>query len=657
MEDNLSLLQEKKMRGPSQRAVNSEKSDQEFSRNSSWWIARLTLTLILLILYGWAVFEPFAGDALMHMMDDTQIKSLDDVLRAFYSNTNPNHHESYRLVVFHRPVFNELFVTLLKEMFGNGSVWIRVSTLTMIIGIAWAFLLLMKMMQVNVLPATVAAVWLVLAPSLFFGLYEFGLAFSQLMVLTAVFSVITLKKYIDTRSKPWLAISLLTTAILVFTKESAVTWPIICILLIFLFNNYSSLNKHILSFRELFEKVTSAIVSYKYSIFLFALLVPIYFFTRYIKLGSFTAIAGGIEQNPSLIDALIKFLGFTLLSLQVPTEIIPTYMAQSIFAMSSVEMFFRFFVFIYGALMLVVVWRKSRIASFVLLISFILAFIPIIKVSRNSPNYGDLMGIPLSIAIALGTEFVRQRIAHRISITLSISTIILLILIAGFFSSGYVYNTNMWLARAQGFARSALFDFTSSQGSFEAEQIVGASGMFSHEQNWALNHNKELFGSVFVSNLGVPSEKFISSSERLLFNSKVMFIDFDPDMKQRKLGSHFLPGYGRLYTAYFPTGYIKKALERKGDHSFNVENAAVVRLECGNKFNNNFSISFHSRSGTTNSRVVESQMNLKSSQQNIVFEFVPPPNIKLITLHDELGGNCISPMVYGYLPFDPNSLD
>jgi len=152
----------------------------------SWWLARIILAILLLILYGWTIFEPFSGDALMHMMDDTQIHSLGDVLRTFYGGTNPVYQEQYRLIGFHRPVFNELYLTALKGIFGVGSVWLRVMTLAMLIGIAWVFLSLIQNMQVSVLPAVVGTAWLVFSPSLFFGLYEYGLAFSQLLVLLAV---------------------------------------------------------------------------------------------------------------------------------------------------------------------------------------------------------------------------------------------------------------------------------------------------------------------------------------------------------------------------------------------------------------------------------------------------------------------------------------
>src|SRR5438445_9591482 len=92
------------------------------SASLSWWVARLALALMLVILYGWTVFEPYAGDALMHMMDDTQIHSLGDALQTFYGGSNSAYHEQHRLTIFHRPVFNELYLTALKEIFGVGSV-------------------------------------------------------------------------------------------------------------------------------------------------------------------------------------------------------------------------------------------------------------------------------------------------------------------------------------------------------------------------------------------------------------------------------------------------------------------------------------------------------------------------------------------------------
>ena len=634
---------------------------RQFQVSSSWWLARLALALMLLILYGWTVFEPYAGDALMHMMDDTQIHSLGDVLRTFYSTTNPAYQEQHRLTVFHRPIFNELYLSTLKKMFGVGSEWMRVMTLAMLVGIGWAFLSLMRKMHVGTLSAMIGAAWLVFSPPLFFGLYEYGLAFSQLLVLLAVLSLLALHKYIDCRNQPisrlWLIGTVFLVFLAVFTKESAVAWPIICVLMAVYFSNDNQIisDKKPLSFFDQTKCLIHIFYTFRWLAFALITLTLLYFSTRYIKLGSITAIAGGIEQTPSLVDALIKLGGFTLLALQVPSPAIPGFMTLSLQNMGGVEIIFRVFLFISALWSLWAGWRKSRVATSILFVAFVFAFLPIIKVSRNAPYYGDLMAIPLAIALGIGFEAIRGRVSRLTHVIVSVLVIISLIVAGAFFAGRYVYNPDMWIARSQGFVRSALADFSSAEGANEAMQIVGASGMFSPEQNWALNHNSRLFGAAFIVNLGIPKEKFVLNSEKLLHNDKVMFIDFYPDMHSRKVGAYPLPGYGRLTTAYFPSGFIRKVL-KNSEGIFNIKSYKVIRLECDNPFQKPFEVEFESHPESKLLRLVDSAMNINLTPDRLVLEFVAPPNADSLVLLDDAGNGCRSPKVSGYLSLDPSSL-
>lgn len=633
----------------------------ERTASQSWWVARLALALMLLIIYGWTVFEPYSGDALMHMMDDTQIHSLGDALQTLYSGSNPAYQEPHRLTAFHRPVFNELYLTTLKEIFGVGSVWMRVMTLAMLVGVAWVFLSLMQKIRVSVLPATVGTAWLVFSPPLFFGLYEYGLAFSQLLVLLSILSLWVLKKYIDCRQQPnsraWIAATLLFVFLAVFTKESAVVWPVICLLMaVYLTNDARTIHdKKPLPFTDQLKSLTSTIFAFWGLALALVAIIFLYLVTRYLKLGSLTAIAGGIEQTPSLVDALIKFGGYTLLMLQVPNPVIPAYMAQSLENLGRMEIAIRLLLLITAFWALWAGWRRSQLATLTLLATFFLAFLPIIKVSRNAPYYGDLMAIPLAIALGLGFEAIKERVSRPTNVIMATFVIASLFVVSTFFTSHYVYNSDLWLAKSQGFVRSALSDFSSAEGAMEAARIVGTSGIFSPEQNWSLNYSTGLFGAAFIVNLGLPKEKFILNSDKLIQNDNVIFIDFQPDMHPRKVGAYRLPGYGRLTTAYFPSGLIRKALE-SSDGIFIIKGYKVIRLTCDNPFQKPFDIAFKSLPESELLRRVDSAMNINSTPDKLVLEFVAPPNAVSLRLLGDEGAGCQSPKVSGYSPLDPSSL-
>jgi hypothetical protein len=628
--------------------------------DSSWLVAHLFLAIILIILYGWLVFDPYAGDALMHMMDDTQIHSFGDALRTLYSGHNQAYQELHRLTFFHRPIFNELYLPALKEIFGVGSAWMRVMTLATLIGVASVFLSLMRKMHISVLPATIGAAWLVFSPSLFFGLYDYGLAFSQLLVLLAILSLWSLKKYIDCRQQPisivWIVATLFFVFLEVFTKESALVWPMICLIMAVYFANDTQFvsNTKPLPITHLLKSLASSFFAFRWLAFALVAIIFLYLATRYFKLGSLTAIAGGIEQSPSLVDALIKFGGYTLLTLQIPSSVIPAYLTQGLPNMNWLEIALRIFVLVTALWALWAGWRKSRIATFALLACFILAFLPITKVSRNSPYYADLMAIPLAISLALGFEAIREKVSRSTYAMIVASVITSLFVVSAFFAGRYVYNTDMWLARSQGFVRSALADFSSAEGATEAEQIVGASGMFSPEQNWALG-STYFFGAAFIANLGIPSGRFVLNSEKLYKNDKVMFIDFYPEMNPRKAGVYPLPGYGRLFTAYFPAGFIRKSLV-SNEGLYNIKGYKVIQLACDNPFQKSFDVGFKSLPDKEILRRIDSAMNINSTLDSLVLEFVAPPNAVSFRLLEDGDTGCRSPKVSGYSPLDPSSL-
>lgn len=626
--------------------------------SSSWWVARLVLSTMIFVLYGWTIFEPYAGDALMHTMDDLQIHSFLDIFRTFYMAENPIYDEKFRLAGFHRPVFNELFLFFIKNMFGVGSIWMRAVIVLMLMGSAWVFLSLMRNMRVHIFSATVSAAWLIFTPPLFFGLYEFGLAFSHLLVFLSVLSLWTLQKYVAKEGQKfsglWFVATLLLMILVVFTKESAVVWPVVCVLLaiFFLRGDRPSPGQDALPLIKQINNLFRALYFFRWLVFSSIAIISIYFFTRYIKLGSFTAIAGGIEQTPSLSDAVSKFGGYALLALQIPSQLFPEYMLQSLYGLGWLEIFVRTFLFISALWVLWESWRKSRGSTLILFGAFVFAFLPIIKVSRNAPYYGDLMAIPLAMAIGLGFEAVREKISYFAYVVLSLLVVAFLFMAGALFAAGYVYNTNMWLARSQGFARSAMADLSSAEGISEATQIVGTSGMFSSDQDWALNYNsKRSFGAGFIANLRMPREKFILNSEKLLYNHQVMFVDFYPDMNPRKVGVYNLPGYGRLTSAYFPFGFAIDKLKIGNDGVYPIKGHKVVRIECDKQFQGPFKVQFNSGSGHGVLRVVDSQMNLNFLSSPFVLEFVMPHNTESMALFDE-GDHCASPKVSGYLPFN-----
>ena len=195
----------------------------------------LSLLLITIILYSWTIFEPFAGDALLHLMDDTQIHSISDILKVFYNSSNELYVEDYRLNVFHRPVFNELYISAIKNIFGSNIIWFRIINV-LILGLSSILLykILLKL-TCDYKSSFLGAIFLLCSPSLFFGIYEFGLSFSGLLVFLSLISIYFLQAYLLSENKYYILLTLFFTFLTVFTKESAMFFPFSMIILFIFF--------------------------------------------------------------------------------------------------------------------------------------------------------------------------------------------------------------------------------------------------------------------------------------------------------------------------------------------------------------------------------------------------------------------------------------
>ncbi|AQT61389.1 phospholipid carrier-dependent glycosyltransferase [Cellvibrio sp. PSBB023] len=612
-------------------------------QHMAWWVARLVIITAVIILYGWTVFEPFSGDALMHMMDDTQIHSIRDAIRVFYSTSNPDYHEQYRLLGFHRPVFNEIYISSVKAIFGVSSFWLRITSVIIFIGTAMMFISLVKRLGFSPLTSIVATSWLMFSPALFFGLYEYGLSFSVLLVFFATSSLLFIKNYIDTLGSKyqyfWASAAALSIFFTVFTKESAVVWPIVCLLIAtnFIISNDSQIHQ------KTFFPVKAqllALLKIKWFALLLLSFIVLYFYTRYLKLGSLTAIAGGIEQSPTLSDGLYKLVGYGLLALQIPNSIIPDYMTQELSTLSWQEISLRVCSLSIAVATIFITIYQKRYIGIILAICCVLSFLPIIKVTRNAPYYGDLMAIPVAILIGYGFNFINGK--HYLFRITSIASILCLFISASFFAYRYVFIPNFWLTNAQGWTRSALEDLSSANGFTEAKYIVATSGMYVNGINWVLSHTQ--FGSSFIANLAAPKEKFLRNSSLLKDSAGTLFIDFAPNNTPRNLGNTPFPGFGKLYTAYFPKGYDLHDIEGT-EESYDIRNMSVVRIECAIAPTATFEILFTSDFGNDVRRSVAPEANLKIIPEKFITEFVVPENTQNLIIQKH---SCSNLRVTGY---------
>lgn len=602
----------------------------------------LSLLLISILLYGWTLFEPFAGDALLHLMDDTQIHSLSDALKVFFTSNNDLYQEDYRLTFFHRPVFNELYINLLKFLFDENLFLYR---LVNIILLSLSSIFIYKILYTvthNKFSSFVGGVFLVCSPSLFYGIYEFGLSFSELLVFLSVISVYFLQKYTITDKKIHLLLTLLFTFLTVFTKESAMFFPFSVILFYIYFINY----KNNFTFKNNISK-TINIFKKKYKFFIILIFISIlYLYTRYLKLGSIFAVVA-VGQEATLSDSFFKLLAYLLHILYLPINILPNYMILSLSDLPFNQIILKITIFIF-LIYLVYKFIKEKYFDFLLLLfSALMLFIPIIKASRNAPYYSDMMVVPFSIILGMGFFYFSKNLKNiYIKILISLITILLL-LNSIFFQKDYISKPFLWLTNAQGVGRAILSDFSYIQT--ENFTYVGTSGVRQNEGIfWVMNQHSgdNYFGSIFAKNFNLPIDKFLRSSEQINKNTNIAFIDFIDSNKLRKLSSSPLPGFGKLLFTKFSNGFVKEKVENINS-SYDINNSKVVRIECKNKVFDKTTIDFINNNNVL-TREINSFNNLSKEQTNSFFEFVTNNEYKMLEVNENFDDICKEKVVYIY---------
>ncbi|MCT7433175.1 hypothetical protein N5T66_07735 [Aliarcobacter cryaerophilus] len=606
------------------------------------------LFFIAMLLYCWTIFEPFAGDALLHLMDDTQIYSLSDMLKVFFTSHNDLFQENYRLTFFHRPVFNELYINLLKFLFSENLFLYRLTNIVLLaLSSIFVYKILYNITQSN-FSSFLGGVFLVCNPSLFYGIYEFGLSFSELLVFLSVTSIYFLQKYTLTGKKLYLLLTLLFTFSTVFTKESAMFFPFSIILFYIYFINY----KNNFTFKNNISK-TINIFKKKYKFFIILIFISIlYLYTRYLKLGSIFAIVA-VGQEATLFDSFSKLFAYLLHILYVPTKILPNYMILSLSDLPIIQIILKITIFIF---FIYFIYRfiKEKYFDFLLLFSIsLMLFIPIVKASRNAPYYSDLMVVPFSIIIGMGFFYFTKNL-NNIYIKILISLItILLLLNSIFFQKDYISKPFLWLTNAQGVGRAILSDFSYIQT--ENFTYVGTSGVRQNEGIfWVMNQHSgdNYFGSIFAKNFNLPIDKFLRSSEQITKNTNIAFIDFIDSNLPRKLSSSPLPGFGRLLFTKFDNGFVKVKIENIYS-SYNINNSKVVRIECKNKVLDKTTIDFINNNDVL-TREINSFNNLSKEKTNSFFEFVTNNEYKILEFNENFDEICKEKVVYIYKDIDMN---
>ena len=489
------------------------------------------IILVNLCVYQWTVKQPFMGDALMHIVDDTQINSIKDVIKTFYMTKNPAYNEKHRIEVMHRPIFNEILITMQKKML-NGN-FQRMRYISLLIHIVNALLMFyfIKLLTSSDNRAFFISLLFSLNPVYFYGLYEFGLSFSLWLTMFTILSFISVFKYMKSKfSYFYLGTSVFTFFLAIFTKESALTLPFALILFAIC----------ILFFEERSEQKLKRLVIKLFSnkrivlltLGLFAIL-GLYLCTRYIKLGEIFEIHAGIGTNLSIKSMLVKTIGYFLLAFNISTPIIPDYMSIHINKFYVPIAIFILLFFIVSMILIVKNIMKKNLYTIIGLFIFLILLFPVFKVSRNAPYYLDIPLIGIVIAIAT-LKFNNQKkiFDNKFRLyVLSLSLFLFSLIVNIYFQRITTNNFDIWLTRGEQHAKKLLQDISSTSSvQLKNNKVQLLSSFFNSEEYWFFNHAQ--IGSFLYANLGLNLDN-IQELKDIVSNENGMLMDYYyEDIKQ-----------------------------------------------------------------------------------------------------------------------------
>ncbi|SCW85408.1 Dolichyl-phosphate-mannose-protein mannosyltransferase [Paenibacillus tianmuensis] len=462
-------------------------------------ISILIIMLINISLYQWTLKQPLMGDALMHVVDDTQLHKPLDFARIFYLTKNPDYQENNRIQVMNRPIFNELIITFEKKIFSNNLVNMRYITLAVHIVNAVLIFSFINLLYRNIKTALFGSLFFSLNNAYFYGLYEFGLSFSIWLTLFTIISFIFLIKYIRTSSLKYLFLLYFSFFLAIFTKESALTLPFALIVFaIFIIMNAESRFQGI-------HRVLKALKDKKVWFISLGLILilSLNLFLRYKKLGSILDVHAGIGADVTLFQTFAKILGYFLLAFNLPLNIIPGYMAISIqyyyipIAIIIILFFGYFFINICKNMI------KKNISTYVGLIIFIILLIPIFKVSRNSPYYLDLPLIGIIICVCGLVNFQNISIINKKILYFMLPFILINNLYFQYISTS---KDVVWLTKGEKEASQIIEALKAlPRNELYEKNIYMLNSYFNQGTLWIFNHGR--VGSFLFANLNIDLRK------------------------------------------------------------------------------------------------------------------------------------------------------
>lgn len=337
---------------------------------------------------------PMMGDALLHMDDVTFFHSFGDFFRPFYSLSGIKENVNNPVINFHRPIFDEYLVPLLKTIFNNNTFLIRGASLIVFAGInSCSFIVGYILSKQKLLNGLLCAIMTMFSLTYLFPLMDWGLSFSLWLTFFALLAFLCICLYERNERNVFLIFSVVFTLIATFIKESAMTLSVaLCLYVLFV---------TLLKDRRINVKLVI------YCGLQFIVFVS-YFITKIIKLGVFfnSAIVGGGNASgysPTPMSILNKMYIYFLYCFNIPARAFPDYMMRHLsdINLGAALLLVALFILFIGCCIVQFANRPKEHSRMVIgFIVFLILMLPSVTVERNGIYYNDLAMIGILVIIA-----------------------------------------------------------------------------------------------------------------------------------------------------------------------------------------------------------------------------------------------------------------
>lgn len=465
------------------------------------------LFVLSVITYLWTLKLPIIGDGLMHLNDKTDLSSVKNILKSFYTFIGIGKPEHTATLAFHRPIFNEIIVEEIKQITNYNTYEIRaISILVHAIAVIVGYLIGWEIFN-SYYKASILGIFINYALTYFHGIYDFGLSFSLWLTVFAMLSFYFTIKYYKNRKIKYLFFVLIFTFIAMYTKESALTLGI-------------ALSWYVLV-KDICEnkRVTKSTIFFGLSQIV---ILSIYLLSRYMKLGSLFAVAGGIDAGESITFKLIleKIIGYFYYALNIPNKCLPGYMCvymnNKLVAISIFMLLIPIYMF-YKVIFMIKTKDKKGIDCLLYFSMYLLLIIPVFKTTRNAPYYGDIF---ILFILLMVLTICNTNVKHDKAYLIVFLSVYILVFAVNIYDS-VKEDSTYYLSVISNKGMMLKQELSEIKEDIKTEKVLLSSNWLRNDNDYFIyNHNG--MGSFYKFNIDISKEVDIIQSSNINENSTVI---------------------------------------------------------------------------------------------------------------------------------------